>query len=186
MSEIFGRVGGPRDDEVSGESESMALVPDARGARWLRRHLAGGVVALTTLVHGSFRAATVTACTMVSVDPLQFLVTLELDSQMEGWVDESRIFGLSVLPWRTQVLADRFAGFAPLAPTRFEGIDHFTAVTGVPLLSGCIAWADCEVSMDLETGDHRCFIGTALAIGKGEGEEDDPLVYFLNRYRRVH
>jgi flavin reductase (DIM6/NTAB) family NADH-FMN oxidoreductase RutF len=186
VGEIFGRIGGPRDDIAPAKDARSDWLPDARGARWLRRHLAGGVVAVTTVVHNTFRAATATACTIVSLEPLQILVSIELDSQMDGWLDTSRLFGLSVLDWQQQVLADRFAGFAPLAHGRFEGIDYFTAVTGAPLLAACIAWADCEITADLVTGDHRCYIGTAAAIGQASGDEHDPLVYYLNRYRRVH
>lgn len=185
MSEIFGRIGGPRDEISERDAEAVALEPNARGARWVRRHLAGGVVALTTLADELYRASTVTACTIVSIEPLQLLVSIELDSQMEGWLLDSRIFGLSVLPWDQQFFADQFAGYAPLASRRFAGIDHFTASTGAPLLSRSIAWADCRVVADFETGDHRCFVGEAVAIGSGQGDPNDPLLYYLNRYRRL-
>jgi flavin reductase (DIM6/NTAB) family NADH-FMN oxidoreductase RutF len=185
VSEIFGRIGGPRDETAESTEEPVVLEPNPKGARWLRRHLAGGVVALTTVVDEVYRASTVTACAIVSLEPLQLLVSIELYSQMEGWLLESRIFGLSVLPWDQQFFADQFAGFAPLASRRFAGIDHFSASTGAPLLSRATVWADCRIVADVETGDHRCFIGAAVAIGRGQGDIDDPLLYYLNRYRRL-
>ncbi len=184
MSEIFGRIGGPRDDVSHGTQGHGEVELNARGARWLRRHIPGSVWAVTTVVNDFYRASTATACAIVSIEPLQLLVSIELDSQMDGWLLESQIFGLSVLSWQQQFFADQFAGFTPLASHRFKGIDHFTAATGVPLLSHCVAWADCKLVGQMETGDHRCFIGEAVEIGRGEGREDEPLLYYLNRYRR--
>lgn len=184
LSEIVGRVGGPRPEDEAELADGDTLQADARGGRWLRRNRAGGVAALTTVVEGRYRAATVTGWTVVSTEPPQILVALELDGQMEGWLRESGVFGISILGWRQQLLADRFSGFAPLASPRFAGIDHFVAVTGSPLLSDCVAWADCRIVGDIETGDHRCFIGQVVDLGRG-GDEDDPLIYFFNRYRRL-
>lgn len=183
VSDIFGR-GGPRPSMMNPEP-SGPLELDSRGARWLRRRLAGSVVALTCSTAAGYRAATISACIAVSVEPLQYLISLERDSQMEAWLEESGAFGISYLTWKQQALADRFAGFAPLAHTAFRDIPHFTAETGAPLIEGCIGWADCTVAASLETGDHRVLIGSAVAIGRGSGEDEEPLVYYLNRYRRL-
>jgi flavin reductase (DIM6/NTAB) family NADH-FMN oxidoreductase RutF len=185
VSEIFGRVGGPRDGEADPVIEAMVLKPDPRGARWFRRHLAAGVVALTTRVDAAFRATTLSACFVASIDPPQFLASIDLDSQMDDWLQEAGIFALNLLPWDQQVFADRFAGLAPLASSRFSEVDHFLAATGAPILRLAIGWADCRIIQTFETGDHRCFVGQAEALGRGDGVEDDPLVYFLNRYRRI-
>lgn len=183
MSDIFGR-GGSRPGMMNPEP-SGPLELDSRGSRWLRRRLAGSVVALTCVTGDSYRATTISACLAVSVEPLQFLVSIDRDSQMEAWLDESGVFAVSYLTWKQQLLADRFAGFAPLAHATFRDIPHFTAVTGAPLIEGCIGWADCRIVASLETGDHRCFVGQAVAIGRGTGEAEEPLVYYLNRYHRL-
>lgn len=183
MSDIFGRLG--PSPEMMNPEPAGPLQLDSRGARWLRRRLAGGVVAVTVAVDSGYRAATVSACAVVSVEPLQFLVSLERDSQMEAWVEEAGAFGLSLLTWKQQSLADRFAGFAPLVHATFRDIAHFTAQTGSPLIEGCLGWADCSLIDALVTGDHHCFIGQAVAVGRGSGEADEPLVYFLNRYHRL-
>jgi flavin reductase (DIM6/NTAB) family NADH-FMN oxidoreductase RutF len=184
MSEILGRMGGPRDEQLEDEAQPPALEPDAQGARWIRRHLAGSVVALTTVRDGAYGAVTISACIPVSIEPFQVLVSIEIDSQMDTWLRSSSVFGLSILTWRQQFLADQFAGFAPSASSTFRGIDHFTAVTGAPLLTESVGWVDCRVVSTLETGDHRCVVGEAVATGSGTGNADDPLVYYLSRYRR--
>ncbi len=186
MSEITGQLGGERDaSDLDTPEEPGPLDPDAVGARWLRRHMASGLTALTTIVGAEFRAATVASATVVSTDPLLILVSLEADGVMAGWVHESGVFGLSILAWRDQFLADQFAGSAPRASRNFEGIQHTIALTGAPLLAAAIGWADCEVVSRIETGDHVCFVGKAVAAGVGGGHHEDPLVYYLNRYRRL-
>ena len=182
MTDLFGH---SNDSPGPLESDAVDLRPDARGARWLRRRLAGGVVAITTSVDGVYRASTVTACTSVSTEPPQFLVSIDLDSQMDGWLLEATFFTLNILPWSQQFFADQFAGFTPLASPTFRGIDHFFSVTGAPVLRESIAWADCRIVSHLQTGDHRCFVGEALAIGQGRGDERDPLLHYLSRYHRL-
>jgi flavin reductase (DIM6/NTAB) family NADH-FMN oxidoreductase RutF len=143
------------------------------------------VAIVTTRVDSGFRGATVNAWLVASVDPPLLGVSIEVDSQMDGWLQQTGAFVLNLLPWTQQFLADQFAGFAPLASPTFRGIDHVFGETGAPALSAAIAWADCTVVSCTETGDHRLFIGEVKGLGRGRGQEDDPLIYFLNRYRRL-
>jgi len=185
MGEMSGRLGGERE-ELGEEPERRPSTgsPDAQGARWLRRRIAAAVTAVTTVTANQFRASTVTTSFVASIEPLLVLVALEAHGQMAEWIEGSRVFGLNVLAWRDQLLADRFAGLAPRAPPRFDGIPFITAETGAPLLTSAIAWADCRVEETLVAGDHQCFIGRVLALGAGAGDEEEALMYYLNRYRR--
>ncbi len=173
------------DLPASSEADANSIVPDAAGARWLRRHLAGGVVITTTFKGDEFKGSTMSAVLCVSEQPLLVLISLEEDSQLHEWLEASGSFALSFLPWREQFLADQFAGFTPRASRRFEGIDYFVPGTGAPVLRAAIAWADCRIEQTLDTGDHRCYIGCAVSIGQGDGREDDPLIHYVSRYRRL-
>lgn len=184
MSEIAGRLGGRRDDVPAEERAGPAGISPATG-RWLRRRLAGGVTAVTTLTDRGYRAATVSGALLASTSPLQVAISVERESQMEEWIRESGVFAVSILPWRQKLLADRFAGLAPLPSATFADIDHFTAETGCPIVRQSLGWADCTVESDVVTGDHRLFVGAALAAGPGEAATDPPLVYFDNRYLRT-
>ena len=132
-----------------------------------------------------FRATTITSFMSASVDPPQLLVSIELDGQMDAWLERSGVFGVSTLSWEQQLLADRFAGFAPLISRKFAEVPHFTAVTGAPLLQDSIAWADCRVEGRFVTGDHRCVLGTIVALGRGKADAGRPLLYYRSRYQRL-
>jgi len=186
MSEILGRLGGPRDDGLdTKDAQGMAGASGPSVGRWLRRHHALGVYALTT-VHGkAYRATTVTGVLDASLDPPILLVSLEDGSQMEGWIRDSGVLGLSILAVRHQFLADRFAGLAPLAPPRFEGIDHFAGSTGCPLLSDSIGWADCRVVDSIVAGDHVNFLAQVVEAGPGSARDEEPLISYDGRYARM-
>lgn len=186
MSEIFGRLGGPRDDALNlpgGDDPAGQVGPET--GRWLRRHHAAGVYALTTTAGDVYRATTVTGILDVSLDPLLLLVSLERGSQMESWIEQSGVLGLSIMTVRQQFLADRFAGLAPLAPARFQGIEHFVRVTGCPLLTDSIGWADCRVADRIAIGDHTNLVCEVVAAGEGAAAGDEPLVSFAGRYSRI-
>jgi flavin reductase (DIM6/NTAB) family NADH-FMN oxidoreductase RutF len=110
---------------------------------------------------------------------------MERESQMEEWLLQSGKFAISIIPWRQKLLADQFAGLAPLASSTFAGIDHTTAVTGCPIITSAIGWADCVLDTDLITGDHRIFIGNVVAAGEGALPDAEPLIYYANRYLRT-
>jgi flavin reductase (DIM6/NTAB) family NADH-FMN oxidoreductase RutF len=169
----------------AGPPTDEPLAADVTGPRWLRRHAAGGVAVITTVAQAEYLAATATAYLVASLDPFQMLVSLEAETPMVEALDEGGVFGISLLPWRLQVFADQFAGFTPRASRTFVGIDHFTAATGSPILSACIAWADCRVASTFTTGDHRCYVADVLAVGQGSGDPDDPLLFYRRRYRRL-
>jgi flavin reductase (DIM6/NTAB) family NADH-FMN oxidoreductase RutF len=104
---------------------------------------------------------------------------------MVEWIAQAGFFALSVLSWRDQFLADQFAGFTPRASTSFAGIEHFTTPSGAPVIARCIAWADCAFRETFRIGDHLCVLGDVRSIGQGEGDDEDPLVYYQGRYHRL-
>ena len=185
MSEISGRLGGPRDDDGKDPSEAWLDALDARSGRWMRRHEAGSVAVLTLVVDGVYRGTTLSAWMVVSIEPLQVLVSLEEDNSMTEWVLGHESFALSLLPRTEQLAADRFAGLTPRASPTFDDTPHFLAPSGAPILARCIAWADCAVVGSVRTGDHLCLVGEVRFLGRGDGDERDPLIYYLNRYHRL-
>ncbi len=169
----------PQFEEVRG------VTPDEDVARWLRRHYPSGVSIVTAADPDGFSGVTVSAFSYVSLDPLLVLVALGNESQTGERIRSSRAFGVSMLTNRHRFLADRFAGRAPLVDRRFADVPHILCVTGAPLLAESIAWLDCRLEAIHSGGDHMIYIGAAVKVGHGNGDETDPLVYFDSAYRRL-
>jgi flavin reductase (DIM6/NTAB) family NADH-FMN oxidoreductase RutF len=191
MSEIGGRLsaGTPEDQQpikLPPEFEQHAGVrPDEDTARWLRRHLPSGVAVVTAVNDGIYYGVTVSAFSYVSLDPLLVFVALGNESQTSEQIQVTGTFGVSLLTNTHRFLADRFAGRAPAVDRRFADVPHVVAETGSPLLADCIAWLDCAVESHYTGGDHVIYIGGALSVGHGTGDETDPLIYFDSSYKRI-
>ena len=93
-------------------------------------------------------------------------------------------FAVSLLSGRQELLAEAFAGRAPLPDANWTRIKHHTAVTGAPILSEGLAWLDCRLWQRVVAGDHTLLLGTVVAAGVTAGQ-DDPLLYFGSQYRRL-
>lgn len=190
-SEITGRagVGMPEDQQpvfLPPEFREMqAVAPDEDTARWLRRQYASGVTVVTTALNGDLFGLTVSAFSYVSLDPLLVVLALGNESQTGERIRNSGVFGVSMLTYLQQFLADRFAGRAPLVDRHFDSVPYVTAITGSPLLTESIAWLDCRLHTHIDGGDHVLYVGEAVAVAEGTGSADDPLVYFNSTYRRL-
>lgn len=191
MGEIAGRLGKstPEDEQPVVLPEqfraSTGIAPNEDIARWLRRHYPSGVSIVATSSAEGYFGVTVSAFSYVSLDPLLVFVALGNDSQTGDRMRDSEAFSVSMLTERHRFLADRFAGRAPLVDRYFEDVSHTTAVTGSPILADSIAWLDCRVEHILSGGDHTIYIGRAVAVGHGSGDELDPLLYFDSQYRKL-
>jgi flavin reductase (DIM6/NTAB) family NADH-FMN oxidoreductase RutF len=163
----------------------VGVEPGEDVARWLRRHYPSGVAVVTAASHEGFNGVTVSAFSYLSLDPLLVLVALGNESQTGERIRESQAFAVSMLTNRHRFLADRFAGRAPLVDRRFGDVPHSLGPTGSPILSEAIAWIDCTLEQHLQAGDHTIYVGRAVLVGHGTGDESDPLLYFESTYRRV-
>lgn len=71
------------------------------------------------------------------------------------------------------VLADDQAGlcrrFSQSGADKFAGVTWRPAPSGAPLLDGVVAWIDCRLEREIETGDHSLVLGsvTELEVERG-------------------
>jgi 3-hydroxy-9,10-secoandrosta-1,3,5(10)-triene-9,17-dione monooxygenase reductase component len=73
--------------------------------------------------------------------------------------------------------------FASKLPERekLEAVAH-ELHAGVPIISGALAWAVCDLRELIAGGDHTIAIGEVVDLGVGEGE---PLLYYEGAYRTI-
>ncbi|SDD09428.1 flavin reductase family protein [Actinokineospora iranica] len=146
--------------------------------------LATGVVVLSVggeHIHGM----TANAFTSLSLDPPLVLCCVAHTAVMHGAISAAGRFGVSVMNAGQEDLARHFADKArPLGPAQFAGLDWQPgARTRAPLLSGAMAWLECDLAGSYECGDHSIFVGAVLSAGRGSGEQ--ALLFHRGRFHRL-
>jgi flavin reductase (DIM6/NTAB) family NADH-FMN oxidoreductase RutF len=120
---------------------------------------------------------TANAFSSVSLDPPMVLCCVARNAQMHEALLRGRYFGVSVLSADQEELARYFARRdRPEGIAQFDDIDWFPATTsGAPLLSGSLAWLECEVAEVYHGGDHSIFLGSVL---EATGRSGEALLFF--------
>ncbi len=154
-------------------------------AQDLFRKVAGSFATGVTVVTTQDREGvpyglTVNSFTSVSLDPPLVLVCL--DNRLTG-LDiflESGRFAVNILTNDQRDISNHFASRGtdrsqgPYAPGR----------TGVPVVTGSMAWFECETIHNYAGGDHVILVGEVRAAGLGDSEAE-PLLFFQGRYRDI-
>ena len=132
-------------------------------------------------IHGM----TANAFTSVSLDPPSVLCCVAHSAVMYKAITSAGHFGVSIMEAGQEGLARFFADKKrPLGPSQFTGVDWVPGPrTGAPLLSGSLAWLECELSAAHDIGDHTVFIGDVVASSRGDGA--DGLVFFGGAFHRA-
>ena len=150
----------------------------------LQRHIMGcfatGVTVVTTRAGDELSGLTANAVASLSLNPPLVLVSVDRKAHSHAILLEGRCFAMNILTTQQENLSRRFA---TSGPKDFSDLAWHAAVTGAPVLDGCLSFVDCRVVEIVAGGDHDIFIGEIVA---GNVElEGEPLVYYRGRYRRL-
>ncbi|MFD9741474.1 flavin reductase family protein [Umezawaea sp. NPDC059074] len=145
---------------------------------------ATGVVVVTVggeRVHGM----TANAFGSVSLEPPLVHCCVAHSAVMHGALSLTGRFGVSVMAADQEPLARYFADKSrPLGQAQFDVVDWVPGPhTGAPLLSGALAWLECEVSTVHVAGDHSLFLGRVLATS--HTEDDGALLFYRGGFHQV-
>jgi flavin reductase (DIM6/NTAB) family NADH-FMN oxidoreductase RutF len=143
---------------------------------------ASGVTIVTSRAGERVHGMTVSAFSSVSLEPALVLVCADKTSDTHAVIAEAGFFAVNVLASEQQELSNRFASKKD-EHRRFVGLETREAVTGAPLLPGCVAHLDCRVVASHEAGDHLIYVGRVEAAE--EDGEREPLLYFQGGYRAL-
>ncbi len=136
---------------------------------------ASGVTVVTTVKDGVPSGLTASSFASLSIEPPLLLVCLQKTLGAHRIIEETGIFAVNVLASRQLDIGRRFAGLQPETSDRFTGTEWMTAVTGSPVLPGCLAWADCRVWNIYDGGDHSIFVGSVEEVSASD--DGEPLLY---------
>jgi flavin reductase (DIM6/NTAB) family NADH-FMN oxidoreductase RutF len=159
-----------KGDFSSGEVSSAAF-------REVMGSFPTGVTVITTLADdGTPIGLTANAVSSVSLNPPQLLICLGREKYTAKAILSHQAFAVNFLA-RAQVdIAQRFAS---AVQDKFAGVEHAKGWKDIPVITGALAVAECEVQRTIDAGDHIIFVGL---VRRGVASTGDPLMFFRKEY----
>lgn len=143
---------------------------------------ATGVTVATTFAGAHDHAMTANSITSISLDPILMLISVEQDARWHEAVQDSGVWGLSVLGFHQRATATWLSTPGrPLHGQLDRVAHHRGSATGVALLDGALAIFECRTTAIHPAGDHSLVVGEVLAL-EIPGEVGPALVHFRGRY----
>lgn len=155
------------------------LPVDGAAFRRLMGRWATGVSVVTARDAGQDAGLTVNALLSVSLDPPSLLVSLTHDADTTPLVLRSQLFAVNLLASDQRTLSERFASTAPPAE-KFRGVPLHRGPSGLPLLDGALAGAECRVVSTTPAYDHLLILGEV--VYQEVGREAAPLLFYRSGY----
>jgi len=140
---------------------------------------ATGVSVVTASGEEGPHGATLNALTSLSLAPPLLLVCFDHSARTLGAIRQAGRFAVNMLSAGQEDVSRRFTGKQPMAE-KFVGL-AWGVVQGAPVIDGCLASVVCDVTEEVEAGDHTIVIGTPIHLASAEGLE--PLLFYRGSYR---
>ena len=140
-------------------------------------HFPTGVTAVTAVNNGKPIGMAIGSFTSVSLEPplVAFLPGKESGSWKE--IREAGSFCVNVMG---QDQMEVCGVMASRAEDKFADVEWSPAGSGSPIISGSIAYIDCDIEMIHDGGDHDIVIGRVLKLEVMDSKS--PLVFFEGDY----
>jgi flavin reductase (DIM6/NTAB) family NADH-FMN oxidoreductase RutF len=94
-----------------------------------------------------------------SEQPFLVMASVYKKNYSHDLIQSSRIFAVNYLQEGQQKLAIHFGKQSGREVEKFRKIPYFTERTGAPILKDCLAYLDCRVIDQMDSGDHTIFLG---------------------------
>jgi flavin reductase (DIM6/NTAB) family NADH-FMN oxidoreductase RutF len=143
-------------------------------ARW-----ATGVSVVTARLAGHDDGLTVNSFLSVSLAPPRVLISIMIDAEAWTTIRESGAFAVSILSADQRAISERFAKRVS-STEKFAGVAIHRGTTEAALLDGSLAAFECQVTQEIDAGDHWLFLGLVVAVE--EGVDDSPLLFYRSGY----
>jgi flavin reductase (DIM6/NTAB) family NADH-FMN oxidoreductase RutF len=155
---------------------------NSEALRGAMRLWASGVTVVTSALGDKRAGVTASSFTSVTLEPPTVLICLQDHIETYRMIEESGVFGVSILKSDQSKWSKQFAGFIelPEGTDRFNEVETVQHLTGAPILKEAVAWMDCKVSAIHKVGTTGIIVGEVVATGHLGGEV--PLVYHNRQY----
>ncbi len=142
----------------------------------MSRFASGVTVVSTKDAAGKLHGITVSAFCSVSLEPPMVLICIEKSTVSHYAFEESSVFVVNILRDSQADASERFA--APFED-KFEEVEFYPGIEGIPVLKDALASLECRLTFSYHGGDHSIFVGQVENVTVNDG---DPLVYFCGEY----
>ena len=104
------------------------------------------------------------AVLQVTAEPAQISVCINKDNLTHQFIQESRVFTVSILEQDVPMEFIGHFGFkSGKEIEKFKGIDYKLGITGAPVvIRNCLGYLECEVTNSMDVGTHTVFIGKVV------------------------
>ena len=136
-------------------------------------HFATGVTVVTTHFEGQDFGMTCNSFSTVSLEPALVLWSIRKESLSHIAFTQSGGYMVSVLASHQQAVAMQFTHGTQADRFHNVSVDR-SKLHKHPLISGAVAWFDCQLEQVVTAGDHDILIGRVVDFGSHAGES---LVY---------
>lgn len=165
-----------------------ALGPAGIDPKLFRRvfgRFATGVTVMTTRVGDTDHAMTANSVTSVSIEPLQVLACVHVDSRFHDAVQTAGVWGVSILADSARGTADWLATHGRPLHGQLDRVPMTRGpVTGVALLDGALAHLECRTTAIHPAGDHAIVVGEVVGLGATD-VPGAALVFYRGEYRSL-
>jgi len=131
-----------------------------------------GVVVITTKWDQKLNGMSAAWVSRASEQPFLVMASVYKKNYSYDLIQNSRIFAVNYLREGQQNLAIHFGKQSGREVDKFRRVPYFSEKTGAPILEECLAYLDCRVINQMDSGDHTIFLGEVLAgrvIAPGQG-----------------
>ena len=140
-------------------------------------HFPTGVTAVTAVNNGKPIGMAIGSFTSVSLEPPLFAFLPGKESGSWKEIREAGSFCVNVMG---QDQMEVCGVMASRAEDKFADVEWSPAGSGSPIISGSIAYIDCDIEMIHDGGDHDIVIGRVLKLEVMDSKS--PLVFFQGNY----
>jgi len=143
-------------------------------------HFASGLTVVTSWTDDGPVGFTCQSFSSLSLEPP--LICLFPSRTSTSWrrIRSAGRFCVNVLQSEQEHISNQFASSGG---DKFAGVAYQTSTLGNPLITGALAWIDCELYEEYDGGDHTIAVGRVVAMDPHP--EAKPLVFFKGKYHRV-
>lgn len=164
----------------SGSAAGVVGVVDQRELRAIFGRFATGVTVITAKYSGELFGVTANSFTSLSLDPPLVLFCLHERSSFRAALGIGASFTVNILAEDQRDVATLFASGAD----RFLKVNSLPGRGGSPVLTNSLAYVTCEVTQEIDGGDHVIVIGKVVDTGLLR-REGLPLGFFAGAMHKL-